>query len=92
VSGQKLQDQEKEKEQAGAAAAVVTGWPGAGGEGRTCLHLFQRARRWVVTSRVGRHGNLLGLLKRGSIVLPVKTARDPDPTGSSTHMDPESRG
>lgn len=54
-----------------------------GSRRRTCLHLFQRARRWVVTSRVGRHGNLLGLPKRGSIVLPVKTARDPD----LTHMD-----
>lgn len=70
--------------------------PGGGGgngqglrEGgrRTCLHLFQRAQRWVVTSRVGRHGNLLGLPKRGSIVLPVKTARDPDPAGSPMHMD-----
>lgn len=45
----------------------------------------------MVTSRVGRHGNLLGLPKRGSIVLPVKTARDPDPTGSPTHMDSRSR-
>lgn len=33
---------------------------------RTWLHLFQRARWWVVTSRVGRHGNLLGFAKRGS--------------------------
>jgi len=67
-------------------------WPGAAEVGRrTCLHLFQRARRWVVTSRVGRHGNLLGLPKRGSIVLPVKTARDPDPTGSHAHGFSESR-
>lgn len=65
-------------------------WPGGSGV-RTCLHLFQRAREWVVTSRVGRHGNLLGLPKRGSIVLPVKTARGPDPTGSPTHMDSRSR-
>lgn len=62
----------------GGAPAVARG-----SRRRTCLHLFQRARRWVVTSRVGRHGNLLGLPKRGSIVLPVKTARDPD----LTHMD-----
>lgn len=64
---------------------------GCGGGRRTCLHLFQRARQWVVTSRVGRHGNLLGLPKRGSIVLPVKTARDPDPTGSPMHMDSQLR-
>lgn len=87
MSGQKLQDQEKEKDQTGVAAVARS----SGGEGRTCLHLFQRAQRWVVTSRVGRHGNLLGLPKRGSIVLPVKTARDPDPTGSPTHMDSQSR-
>lgn len=67
------------------------GQGGCEGGRRTCLHLFQRAQRWVVTSRVGRHGNLLGLPKRGSIVLPVKTARDPDPTGSPMHMDSQSR-
>ncbi|TGZ46765.1 Uncharacterized protein DBV15_05517, partial [Temnothorax longispinosus] len=77
----------REKDQAVAAAIAR----GCGGGRRTCLHLFQRAQRWVVTSRVGRHGNLLGLPKRGSIVLPVKTARDPDPTGSPMHMDSQSR-
>lgn len=35
----------------------------------------------------GRHGNLLGLPKRGSSVLPVKTARDPDLTGSPMHVE-----
>lgn len=82
VWGQKVQEK---KDQTAVAAAR-----GSGGGRRTCLHLFQRARWWVVTSRVGRHGNLLGLPKRGSIVLPVKTARDPDPTGSPTHMDSRS--
>ncbi|KYN13808.1 hypothetical protein ALC57_13882, partial [Trachymyrmex cornetzi] len=77
----------EEKDQA-VAATVARGCEGGR---RTCLHLFQRARQWVVTSRVGRHGNLLGLPKRGSIVLPVKTARDPDPTGSPMHMDSQLR-
>lgn len=100
VEAQK-QKREEERDRANVVVEDARGEePGSGGDGgqaaggsgrRTCLHLFQRARGWVVTSRVGRHGNLLGLPKRGSIVLPVKTARDPDPTGSPTHMDSRSR-
>jgi len=46
VSGQKLQDQEKEKEQAGAAAAVVTGWQGAK-EGRAFICFSGHGGGWL---------------------------------------------
>lgn len=60
---------ERDRKDSGEGKGVRWEEGGGGRAGwcrRTWLHLFQRARWWVVTSRVGRHGNLLGFAKRGS--------------------------